>query len=105
MNFSLLKVTFVPLILFVVYSCTSNVKESEYSLYKLKKDKNYKICLEDANDQINQKHNINLDRIDLLQTDDTMTDFYNIDNEIDIIKLSAKREKMVTQCIKRRSKK
>ena len=36
----------------------------------------------------------------MLQTDDTMIDFYNIENEIDEIKLSKSRSKMIEDCMK-----
>ena len=49
--------------------------------------------------------NINQDKIDILQTDDTMVDFYNIDNDIDKINLSKKRNKMINECMKIRYKK
>ena len=48
--------------------------------------------------------NINQDKIAILQTDDTMIDFYNIDNDIDKINLLKKRNKMIDECMKRRSK-
>ena len=36
----------------------------------------------------------------MLQTDDTMIDLYNIGNDIDEIKLSQKRIKMIEDCMK-----
>ena len=36
----------------------------------------------------------------MLQTDDTMIDLYNIENDIDEIKFSQKRTKMIEDCMK-----
>ena len=36
----------------------------------------------------------------MLQTDDTMIDLYNIGNDIDEIKLSQRRQKMIEDCMK-----
>ena len=40
----------------------------------------------------------------MLQNDDTMIDFYNINNDIDEIKLSQKRNEMIDDCMKSRKK-
>ena len=71
-------------------------------LILIKKNNNYKTCLNDANHNINTKVNINQDRNDMLQTDDTMVDLYNIGNEIDEIKLSNKRNEMIKDCLNKR---
>ena len=36
----------------------------------------------------------------MLQTDDTMIDLYNIENDIDEIKLSQRRKEMIKDCMK-----
>ena len=85
-------------LLFLIAACSQNFNTSEFN----KQSSNYKICLKDANDNIETSININQDRIDMLQTDDTMVDSYNIGNDIDNIKLSKKREKMIEDCMKSR---
>ena len=89
-----------PIILFVllIASCTKNLGNSKFNT----QTSDYKICLNDANHNIETKVNINQDRIDMLQTDGTMVDLYNIGNDIDEIKLSQSRNKMIEDCIKSR---
>ena len=91
------KNTFI-LFLFLTVGCEKSFNTSKFN----KQSSNYKICLKDANDNIETSININQDRIDMLQTDDTMVDSYNIGNDIDNIKLSKKREKMIEDCMKSR---
>ena len=91
------KNTFI-LFLFLTVGCGQNFNTSKFN----KESSNYKICLKDANVNIETSININQDRIDMLQTDDTMVDLYNIGNDIDNIKLSKKREKMIEDCMKSR---
>tara|TARA_B100001123_G_scaffold84292_1_gene96529 strand:+ start:188 stop:481 length:294 start_codon:yes stop_codon:yes gene_type:complete len=86
------------LFLFLTVGCEQRFNTSKFN----KQSSNYKICLKDANDNIETSININQDRIDMLQTDDTMVDSYNIGNDIDNIKLSKKREKMIEDCMKSR---
>ena len=86
------------LFLFLIASCSQNFNTSQFN----KQTPKYKICLQDANHNIEKNININQDRIDMLQTDDTMIDLYNIGNDIDNIKLSKKREKMIEDCMKSR---
>ena len=88
----------IILFLFLTVGCGQNFNTSKFN----KQSSNYKICLNDANDNIETSININQDRIDMLQTDDTMVDSYNIGNDIDNIKLSKKREKMIEDCMKSR---
>ena len=88
----------VILLLFLTVGCGQSFNTSKFN----KQSSNYKICLKDANDNIETSININQDRIDMLQTDDTMVDLYNIGNDIDNIKLSKKREKMIEDCMKSR---
>ena len=85
-------------VLFLIVSCTQNYSTSKFN----KQTSKYKICLKDANHNIEKNININQDRIDMLQTDDTMIDLYNIGNDIDEIKLSQKRTKMIEDCMKSR---
>ena len=79
----------IILILFLTVGCGQNFNTSKFN----KQSSNYKICLKDANDNIETSINVNQDRIDMLQTDDTMIDLYNIGNDIDNIKLSKKKRK------------
>ena len=88
----------IILFLFLAVGCGQSFNTSKFN----KQSSNYKICLKDANDNIETSININQDRIDMLQTDDTMVDSYNIGNDIDNIKLSKKREKMIEDCMKSR---
>ena len=88
----------IILFLFLTVGCGQSFNTSKFN----KQSSNYKICLKDANDNIETSININQDRIDMLQTDDTMVDSYNIGNDIDNIKLSKKREKMIEDCMKSR---
>ena len=88
----------IILFLFLTVGCGQNFNTSKFN----NESSNYKICLKDANDNIETSININQDRIDMLQTDDTMVDSYNIGNDIDNIKLSKKREKMIEDCMKSR---
>ena len=88
----------IILILFVISSCSLNLNTSKFN----KQSSNYKTCLKDADHNIEKSFNINQDRNDMLQTDDTMVDLYNIENDIDEIKLSQKRAKMVENCMKSR---
>ena len=89
----------------ILYGCTQDISSSNFDIYKKINSSDYKICLSDANHSIDKLYNINQDRIVVLQTDDTMVDFYNIENDIDNIKLSAKRNKMIDECMKNRMKK
>jgi len=91
---------FSILFLFIILSCSQNYMTTKYN----KKNSDYKTCLSDANDNITMSVNINQDRIDMLQNDDTMIDFYNINNDIDEIKLSQKRNEMIDDCMKSRKK-
>ena len=86
----------VILIIFLTIGCSQSFNTSQFN----KQTANYKICLQDANHTIEKNININQDRIDMLQTDDTMIDLYNIGNDIDEIKLSQKRIKMIEDCMK-----
>jgi len=95
----------VFLFIFLVSSCSQNMNNADLNLYKKANNADYKACLSDANYNIEKLDNINQDRISILQTDDTMIDFYNIDNDIDKIKLSNKKNKMINDCMKRRIKK
>ena len=88
----------IILFLFLTVGCGQSFNTSKFN----KQSSNYKICLKDANDNIETSININQDRIDILQTDDTMVDSYNILNDIDNIKLSKTREKMIEDCMKSR---
>ena len=88
----------IILFLFLTVGCGQSFNTSKFN----KQSSNYKICLNDANDNIETSININQDRIDMLQTDDTMVDSYNIGNDIDNIKLSKKRKKMIEDCMKSR---
>ena len=73
----------VFLFIFLVSSCSQNMNNADLNLYKKANNADYKACLSDANYNIEKLDNINQDRISILQTDDTMIDFYNIDNDID----------------------
>ena len=84
--------------LFLIASCSQNPNALKFN----KQSSNYKTCLKDADHNIEKSFNINQDRNDMLQTDDTMVDLYNIENDIDEIKLSQKRAKMVENCMKSR---
>ena len=86
------------LFLFLTFGCGQSFNTSKFN----KESSNYKICLKDANDNIETSINVNQDRIDMLQTDDTMIDLYNIGNDIDNIKLSKKKKKMIEDCMKSR---
>lgn len=88
----------------MLYSCSQDMYISKYDHFKEIKNPNYETCLNDANHNIENLDNINQDKIAILQTDDTMIDFYNIDNDIDKINLLKKRNKMIDECMKRRSK-
>ena len=83
-------------LLFLITSCSQNINTSEFN----KQSSKYKICLKDANHNIQKNINIKQDRIDMLQSDDTMIDLYNIENDIDEIKFSQKRNKMIEDCMK-----
>ncbi len=83
-------------VIFLIISCSQNFDNYQFK----KQTANYKICLKDANHNIEKNININQERIDMLQTDDTMIDLYNIGNDIDEIKLSQRRKKMVEDCMK-----
>tara|TARA_B000000460_G_C21318330_1_gene307492 strand:+ start:37 stop:330 length:294 start_codon:yes stop_codon:yes gene_type:complete len=83
-------------VLFLIISCNQNFDNYQFN----KQASNYKICLKDANHNIEKNININQERIDMLQTDDTMIDLYNIGNDIDEIKLSQRRQKMIEDCMK-----
>ncbi len=89
---------YIILPLLILAACSNDMKFSNFN----KKNNNYKTCLNDANHNINTKVNINQDRNDMLQTDDTMVDLYNIGNEIDEIKLSNKRNEMIKDCLNKR---
>ena len=89
----------------ILYGCTQNINSANFDKYKKTNSYDYKVCLSDANHSIDKLYNINQDRITVLQTDDTMVDFYNIENDIDNIKLSAKRNAMIDECMKNRIKK
>ncbi len=105
MNINLYKKYFL-ILLPMLYSCSQNVYMSnKYDHLKKNKNPAYETCLNDANHNIENLQNINQDKIDILQTDDTMVDFYNIDNDIDKINLSKKRNKMINECMKIRYKK
>ena len=102
MNINLYKKYFL-ILLPMLYSCSQNVYMSnKYDHLKKNKNPAYETCLNDANHNINTKVNINQDRNDMLQTDDTMVDLYNIGNEIDEIKLSNKRNEMIKDCLNKR---
>ena len=83
-------------LLFLIASCSQNFNTSKFS----KQTPKYKICLQDANHNIEKNINIKQDRMDMLQTDDTMVDLYNIENDIDEIKLSQRRTEMIDDCMK-----
>tara|TARA_Y100000590_G_C15644520_1_gene986322 strand:- start:1077 stop:1364 length:288 start_codon:yes stop_codon:yes gene_type:complete len=83
-------------LLFLIASCSQNFNISEFN----KQTPKYKICLQDANHNIETSMNIKQDRIDMLQTNDSMIDLYNIENDMDEIKLSQKRAKMIDDCMK-----
>jgi len=83
-------------VLILIISCNQNFDNYQFN----KQSSNYKICLKDANHNIEKNININQERIDMLQTDDTMVDLYNIGNDIDEIKLSQRRQKMIEDCMK-----
>lgn len=83
-------------LLFLITACSQNFNTSQFN----KQTPKYKICLKDANHNIEKNININQDRIDMLQTDDTLVDLYNIGNEIDQIELSQRRDKMIEDCMK-----
>ena len=97
------KILFLTLL--IIYGCSQNSTVYKYKLYNKKNNNDYKICLADANYNIEKADNINEDRAFVLQTDDTMVDFYNIDNDIDKMELSNKRKEMVKECIENRKKK
>ena len=86
------------LFLFLTVGCEKSFNTSKFN----KQSSNYKICLKDANDNIETSININQDRIDMLQSDDTMIDLYNIENDIEEIKFSKKRTNMIEDCMKSR---
>ena len=88
----------IVFVLFLIISCSQNFNTSQFN----KQSSKYKICLEDANYNIEKNININQDRINMLQTDDTMIDLYNIGNDIDEIKLSQTRTQMIEDCMKSR---
>ena len=83
-------------LLFLIASCSQNFSTSQFN----KQTPKYKICLKDANHIIEKNINIKQDRMDMLQTDDTMVDLYNIENDIDEIKLSQRRTEMIDDCMK-----
>ena len=83
-------------LLFLITACNQNFNTSEFN----KQSSKYKICLKDANHNIQKNININQDRIDMLQSDDTMIDLYNIENDIEEIKFSKKRTNMIEDCMK-----
>ena len=85
-------------LLFLITACNQNFNTSEFN----KQSSKYKICLKDANHNIQKNININQDRIDMLQSDDTMIDLYNIENDIEEIKFSKKRTNMIEDCMKSR---
>ena len=82
-------------LLFLIASCTQNFNTSQFN----KQTPKYKICLKDANHNIEKNINMKHDRIDILQTDDTMIDLYNIENDINEIKFSQRRTKMIEDCM------
>ena len=88
----------IIILLFIITACSQNFGNSKFD----RQSSNYKTCLKDANRNIDKSLNINQDRIDVLQTDDAMVDLYNIENDIDEIKLSQKRSKMIKDCMKSR---
>ena len=88
----------IILFLFLTVGCGQSFNTSKFN----KQSSNYKICLKDANDNIETSININQDRIDMLQTDDIMIDLYNIGNDTDEIKLSQRRTEMIQDCMKSR---
>ena len=83
-------------LLFLITACNQNFSTSQFN----KQTPKYKICLNDANHIIEKNINIKEDRIDILQTDDTMIDLYNIENDIEEIKFSKKRTNMIEDCMK-----
>ena len=85
-------------LLFLIASCSQNFNTSQFN----KQTPKYKICLQDANHNIEKNININQDRINMLQTDDIMIDLYNIGNDTDEIKLSQRRTEMIQDCMKSR---
>jgi len=85
-------------LLFLITSCSQNFGITQFNKQNVK----YKTCLQDANHNIEKNININQDRIDMMQTDDTMVDLYNIENEVDEIKLFQERNKMVEDCMQSR---
>ena len=85
-------------LLFLITACNQSFNTSEFN----KQSSKYKICLKDANHNIQKNININQDRIDMLQSDDTMIDLYNIENDIEEIKFSKKRTNMIEDCMKSR---
>jgi len=85
-------------LLFLITACSQNFNTSEFN----KQSSKYKICLKDANHNIQKNINIKQDRIDMLQSDDTMIDLYNIENDIEEIKFSKKRTNMIEDCMKSR---
>tara|TARA_Y100000588_G_C14133656_1_gene872819 strand:- start:60 stop:350 length:291 start_codon:yes stop_codon:yes gene_type:complete len=85
-------------IFILIISCGQNLNTQKFN----KQSTKYKVCLKDANHNIERKININQDRIEMLQTDDTMIDLYNIGNDIDEIKLSKTRNKMIEDCMQSR---
>ena len=95
----------VFLFIFLVISCSQNMDTADLNFYKKTNNADYKACLSDANYNIEKIDNINQDRISVLQTDDTMIDFYNIENDINNIELSTKRNEMIDDCMKNRIKK
>ena len=84
------------LAVFLITSCSQNFNTSKYN----KQSTKYKICLQDADRNTVKNININEDRNDILQTDDTMIDLYNIGNDIDTTKLSKRRSVMIEDCMK-----
>ena len=91
----ILKKKFIFL-LFISTACSQNFNTSKFD----KQTPKYKICFKDANHSIEKNININQDRIDMLQSDDTMIDLYNIENDIEEIKFSKKRTNMIEDCMK-----
>ena len=85
-------------LLFLITACSQNFNTSEFN----KQSSKYKICLKDANHNIQKNINIKQDRIDMLQSDETMIDLYNIENDIEEIKFSKKRTNMIEDCMKSR---
>ncbi len=85
-------------IIFLIASCSQYINTSNFN----KKTAKYELCLKDADHNIEKKININQDRIDMMQTDDNMVDLYNIQNDIDGIKLSQNRSEMIENCMKSR---